>query len=67
MKARVVVEALRESEANCRMLQSVERVLKALLDRALDRGFYGDVGISLNIEDGTIQDVRENIEARHRV
>lgn len=66
MVERTTLETDHERPANCRMLNTVERVMRSILDRALSRGFYGVVGISLTIDDGTIQDVRENIEARYR-
>jgi hypothetical protein len=44
------------------MIDRVEQVLAQLLADASRRGFYGEAGITLSVQDGRIQHIRVAIE-----
>jgi hypothetical protein len=46
------------------MIDRVEKALAQLLADASRRGFYGEAGITLSVQDGRIQHIRVAIERR---
>ncbi len=46
------------------MIDRVEQALAQLLADASSRGFYGEAGITMSVQDGRIQHVRVAIERR---
>jgi hypothetical protein len=46
------------------MIDRVEKALAQLLVDASRRGFYGEAGITLSVQDGRIQHIRVAIERR---
>jgi hypothetical protein len=46
------------------MVQRVEQALAQLLADASRRGFYGEAGLTVSVQDGRIQHIRVAIEKR---
>ena len=46
------------------MIERVEQALAQLLADASRRGFYGEAGLTLSVQDGSIQHIRVAIERR---
>jgi hypothetical protein len=51
---------------NQRKIVYARTVLAELLEQALRRGFFGQVGVELKIQDGTIQHVCRKLEQIER-
>ena len=52
--------------ANERMIGLLRKAMAEVLAEALERGYYGTVGIELSVQDGTIQHVRRSLERIER-
>jgi hypothetical protein len=46
------------------MIERVEQALAQLLADASRRGFYGEAGLTMSVQDGRIQHIRVAIERR---
>lgn len=57
---------LRETPANQRKTAQLVASLKEMLAEALRKGFHGKVGVELNIQDGTIQQICRRVERIER-
>jgi hypothetical protein len=51
---------------NARKLQQLQRVIDNLLSQILEKGFFGTGTIELDIQDGTIQNIRVRVERVER-
>jgi len=52
---------LTSSKANIEKLIAAADLWKELQNQCLRRGFYGDVALMINIQDGTIQKVQSQV------
>lgn len=43
----------------------VQNTLTELLDRTIQRGFFGTVGVVADVKDGVVMQVREQFERSH--
>jgi len=59
-------QTMREFEANVKKTTKLQHVVDELLDKILQRGFFGVASIEVCIEDGVIQEIQEHIERKHR-
>lgn len=50
------------SPANAKKLMQFEALKTRLFEQSLRRGFYGKIAFEVNIQDGTIQDIRRRVE-----
>lgn len=50
------------SPANAKKLTQFEALKARLFEQGLKRGFYGKIAFEVNIQDGTIQDIRRKVE-----
>ncbi len=57
---------MHNSETNRRKTAQLEGLLRELLAKSLERGFYGTVSLELVVSDGTIQGIRERMEQTHK-
>lgn len=57
---------LHETPANQRKTAQLVASLKEMLAEALRKGFHGKVGVELNIQDGTIQQICRRVERIER-
>lgn len=57
---------LNETPANQRKTAQLVSSLKEMLADALRKGFHGKVGVELNIQDGTIQQICRRVERIER-
>ena len=54
------------TDAHRGKLEKLQQVLDELLRTALKQGFFGVIGIEVDVQDGTIQQLQERIQRRHR-
>jgi hypothetical protein len=54
------------SPANNRMTEKLRQILDTLLERALQRGFFGTAAVEISVQDGTIQHIRYRLEQLER-
>ena len=54
------------SPANNRMTEKLRQILDTLLERALQRGFFGTAAVEISVQDGTIQHIRYRVEQLER-
>jgi len=52
--------------ANRDRLAQLREAVARLLDEALRRGFYGSVGVTVNVADGTVQKIVEDVHRERR-
>lgn len=45
----------------------LRRTMERMLNRVLRKGFYGEACISLSVQDGSIQDINEQVTEKHKV
>ena len=57
---------LTETSANRKMTVQLKATLSEVLAEALRRGFHGSVGVELDVQDGTIQNIRRKVEQIQR-
>jgi hypothetical protein len=62
----LMIEAAVESTPQKNKIDQVERLLAQLIADASRRGFYGEAGLTLSVQDGRIQHVRVEIERMFR-
>ena len=55
-----------KTPANAERVKQVERMLAEILAEALRRGFHGTVSIEVNVQDGTIQQIRHRVDQIER-
>ena len=53
---------LAQSPGNLRKTRQARNMLDSILTEGLQRGFYGEVGLKLIIQDGIIQQVRRQVD-----
>lgn len=54
------------TEANREKLVRLREVVDALLKKALKRGFFGVITVEVSVQDGTIQQIEERTQRKHR-
>ena len=59
-------EILKHTYPNRQKVAKLQEIIDALLDRALERGFFGVATVEVRVQDGTIQEIEERIERKHR-
>ena len=59
-------ELLKHTPANRQKIAKLQAMMDALLERALERGFFGVATVEIRVQDGTIQEIEERIARRHR-
>jgi tRNA(Ser,Leu) C12 N-acetylase TAN1 len=59
-------ETLKQTQVNRQKVAKLREIIDALLDKALERGFYGVATVAVRVQDGTIQEIEERIERKHR-
>jgi hypothetical protein len=52
--------------ANRQKIAKLQEIMDALLERALERGFFGVATVEVRVQDGTIQEIDERIARTHR-
>jgi hypothetical protein len=57
-----MIETPVQTTPQLNMIQRVEQAFAQLLADASRRGFYGQAGLTLNVQDGRIQHIRLAIE-----
>ena len=57
---------MHDSETNRRKTKQLEGLLRELLAKSLQRGFYGTASLELVVSDGTIQGIHERLEQTHK-
>ena len=62
----ILLRTTAQTEANQRKLRQLEAQAQTMLDEVLRRGFYGNVIVKLNIQDGTIQHIRNTVQRVER-
>jgi hypothetical protein len=50
------------TQGNAKKVAQIEMALREMLEEALRRGFFGTAAIELNINDGTVQQIRRKVE-----
>jgi len=65
-RASIQSEMLKHTQANRQKIAILQEIIDALLGKALERGFFGMVTIEVRVQDGTIQEIEERIERKHR-
>jgi hypothetical protein len=58
----VMIQTRVQSTPQQNMIQRVEQALAKLLADASRRGFYGEAGLTLSVQDGRIQHIRVAVE-----
>ena len=53
---------LDQSPGNLRKIRQARNMLASILAEGLQRGFYGEVGLKLVIQDGIVQQVRRQVD-----
>ena len=61
-----MIPDLLQSPVNRQKVAQLEAALRQALNEALQRGFYGTVGLELSVQDGTIQQLRRRVERVER-
>ncbi len=59
-------ETLKHTHPNRQKVARLREVIDVLLDKALERGFFGVVTVKVRVQDGTIQEIEERITRKHR-
>ncbi len=59
-------QTIRQLDTNVKQTAKLQQVVNELLDKTLQRGFFGMASIALCIHDGVIQEIQEHIERKHR-
>jgi hypothetical protein len=57
---------LTKTSANQEKVSQLREALAEILAETLQRGFHGTAGVEVNVQDGTIQTVRQRIERLRR-
>jgi hypothetical protein len=57
---------LKHTQANRQKIAQLQEIIDALLEKALERGFFGVATVEIRVQDGTIQEIEERIERKHR-
>lgn len=57
---------LRGTPANTRRAAAVRALLQDLMRRCLSKGFYGQLTLQVQIQDGTIQSFEEEVQRTYR-
>jgi hypothetical protein len=57
---------LKHTQANRQKIDMLQEIIDALLEKALERGFFGVATVEIRVQDGTIQEIEERIERKHR-
>ena len=50
------------TQTNTKKMDKIEETLTAMLVHVLKKGFYGTARIEFDVQDGTIQHIRRNVE-----
>ncbi len=53
---------LEQTPANVKKIRQLQKALAEILAKALQRGFFGIAGLEFNVQDGTIQQIRQRLE-----
>jgi hypothetical protein len=59
-------ETLKHTPPNRQKVAKLREIIDALLDKALERGFFGVATVEVRVQDGTIQEIEERIARKHR-
>jgi predicted DNA-binding protein len=59
-------ETLKHTHPNRQKAAELREIIDALLDKALERGFFGVATVEVRVQDGTIQEIEERIVRKHR-
>ena len=54
-------------EAAQEAIDHLGRIARELLERVLQKGFYGEARITIKIQDGAVQEVTDSVERKHRL
>jgi len=54
--------SVRTSRVNAAKVEQARDALNELFGLAMRRGFYGSVALEVNVQDGTIQNLRKRLE-----
>jgi hypothetical protein len=65
-KASIQPEMLKHTQVNRQKIAKLQEIIEALLEKALERGFFGVATVEVRVQDGTIQEIEERIERKHR-
>jgi hypothetical protein len=65
-RASIRPEMLTHTQANRQKIDMLQEIIDALLEKALERGFFGVAAVEVRVQDGTIQEIEERIERKHR-
>jgi hypothetical protein len=57
-----MIETRAATTPQMNMIQRVEQALAQVLAEASRRGFYGEAGLTLSVQDGRIQHIRVAVE-----
>ena len=65
-RASISPEMLEHTQANRQKIAKLQEIVDALLEKALERGFFGVATVEVRVQDGTIQEIEERLERKHR-
>jgi hypothetical protein len=65
-RASIRPEMLKHTQVNRQKIAKLQEIIEALLEKALERGFFGVATVEVRVQDGTIQEIEERIERKHR-
>lgn len=65
-RASIQPEMLEHTQANRQKIAKLQEIVDALLEKALERGFFGVATVEVRVQDGTIQEIEERLERKHR-
>jgi hypothetical protein len=65
-RASIQPAMLKHTQVNRQKIAKLQEILEALLEKALERGFFGAATVEVRVQDGTIQEIEERIERKHR-
>jgi len=65
-RASIQPEMLKYTQVNRQKIAKLQEIIEALLEKALERGFFGVATVEVRVQDGTIQEIEERIERKHR-
>jgi len=51
-----------KTSGNAKKVAQLQTVMAEVLTEALRRGFFGTAAVELNVQDGTIQNIRRRVE-----
>jgi hypothetical protein len=59
-------ETLKHTHPNRQKVAKLREIIDTLLDKALERGFFGVATVEVRVQDGTIQEIEERIVRKYR-